>query len=91
MGMCTINGTARGTAITVVKWAFYQSEGHANGMGNGMADGTADEYADGTLTRMNKNDKETKNARERERDVMWQGFLQMVKEQEEKENDSNGV
>lgn len=73
MGMCTINGTARGTTITVVKWAFYQSEGHANGMGNGMADGTADEYADGTLTRMNKNDKETKNARAR--DVVFEEWM----------------
>lgn len=51
MGMCNVSGTAHGTTITVVKWAFYQSEGHANGMGNGYADEHAGEYAGGTLTR----------------------------------------
>lgn len=46
-GMCIADGTPNGTTITVVKWAFYQSDGRTNG----IADGTADGIADGTLTR----------------------------------------
>lgn len=90
-GMCTTERTTSGTTINVVNWDFYQSEGSTVGTTNGTTEGSTVGSTVGTQTRMNKNDKETKNARERERDVMWQGFLQMVKEQEEKENDSNGV
>lgn len=89
--MCTVDETTNGTTITVVNWAKYQNRGSTNGASDDTNHGANDGANDEPLTRMNKNDKETKNARERERDVMWQGFLQMVKEQEEKENDSNGV
>ena len=59
-GMCTLNGTPYGTTITVVKWAFYQSEGQTNGTANGTTGGTSDGTTGGTLTRMIKNDKEGK-------------------------------
>ena len=89
MGMCTTHGTSHGTTITVVNWAKYQGRGQADGYANGTADGYADGYAGGTLTRMNKNDKEHKNARARERDEMFQDFLRLVEESEK--NDSEGV
>ena len=47
MGMCNINSTANGTAITVVNWAFYQNQWHSDEYGNEYAD----EYADEQLTR----------------------------------------
>lgn len=85
MGMCNINGTAYGTTITVVKWAFYQCERHDVGMGNGYADGYEDGYEGGTLTR-NKEYKENKNRRKSavrgkqkmSDEEMWEKFLQQV-------------
>lgn len=62
MGMCKVDGTPNGTTITVVKWAFYQSDERTNGIGNGTTDGTSDGTTDGTLTR-NKEYKEHKNTR----------------------------
>ena len=61
MGMCTTNGTAHGTTITVVNWAKYQGQGQTDGYANGTAGGYADGYAHGTLTRIYKNDKEGEN------------------------------
>ena len=85
MGMCNINGTAYGTTITVVKWAFYQCERHDVGMGNGYADVYEDGYEGGTLTR-NKEYKENKNRRKSavrgkqkmSDEEMWEKFLQQV-------------
>lgn len=41
-GMITKNGTASGTAITIVKYAFFQDWRPADGTTDGTADGTAD-------------------------------------------------
>lgn len=57
IGMCTLNGTALGTTITLTNWAFYQLERQTNGTTNGRADGRIDGRADGTLSR-NKEYKE---------------------------------
>lgn len=58
--MCNTNGTANGTLITVVNWAFYQLDGTPNGTTLGTPDGTAVGTSVGTQTRMNKNDKNDK-------------------------------
>lgn len=42
------NGTADGTAVTIVKWGIYQNLGHTDGSAGGTADGSADGSADGT-------------------------------------------
>jgi DNA replication protein DnaD len=94
-GMCNSSGTPNGTIITVVNWAKYQCEEQTDGRGNGRANGSTDGRADGTLTR-NKEYKEYNNTRRSAKrqtdDEMWEGFLQMVKEQEEKEkHDNSGV
>ena len=85
MGMCTLNGTPYGTTITVVKWAFYQSEGQTNGTANGTTGGTSDGTTGGTLTR-NKEYKEYKNRRKSavrgnqkmSDEEMWEKFLEQV-------------
>lgn len=84
-GMCTLNGTPYGTTITVVKWAFYQSEGQTNGTANGTTGGTSDGTTGGTLTR-NKEYKEYKNRRKSavrgnqkmSDEEMWEKFLEQV-------------
>lgn len=58
--MCNTNGTANGTLITVVNWAFYQLDGTSNGTAVGTPDSTAVGTSVGTQTRMNKNDKNNK-------------------------------
>ena len=85
MGMCKVDGTPNGTTITVVKWAFYQSEGQALGTTNGTTLGIANGTTDGTLTR-NKEYKEYKNRRKSavrgnqkmSDEEMWEKFLQQV-------------
>ena len=40
-GMIQVDGTALGTTVTIVKWAFYQGARTASGTADGTADGTA--------------------------------------------------
>ena len=55
-GMIQVVGTAYGTTLTVVKWAFYQGSRTSNGTTDGTTDGTAD----GTLYKNVKNVKNVK-------------------------------
>ena len=66
--MVHAKGYAFGTVLTVVNWDLYQLEGYTVGTAVGTAKGYATGYTVGTQTRMNKNDKEIKNARTREAD-----------------------
>lgn len=50
-GMCTADGRANGTIVTIENWAKYQCEGQAGGSTDGRPDGRAD----GRLTRMKRN------------------------------------
>lgn len=83
-GMCIADGTPNGTTITVVRWAFYQSDGRTNG----IADGTTDGIADGTLTR-SKEHKEYKTRRKSaervNQDKIWQEFVEDMKRKGEYE------
>lgn len=58
--MCTADGTANGTLITVVNWDLYQSVGTPNGTTVGTPNGTTSGSTVGTQTRI-KNNKEHKN------------------------------
>lgn len=83
-GMCTTERTTSGTTISVTNWDFYQSEGSTVGTANGTTEGSTVGSTVGTQTRMNKNDKETKNARAREkRDVAWEEFVAEMKKRGE--------
>ena len=83
-GMCTTERTTSGTTINVVNWDFYQSEGSTVGTTNGTTEGSTVGSTVGTQTRMNKNDKEAKNARARaKRDVAWEEFVEEMKKRGE--------
>ena len=99
-GMCTINRSTNGTTITVVNWDKYQNGTTTGKTTDDTTDKTADNTTDDTLTRMNKNDKEHKNARARARresdhDRVFAEFLELVaekeREEQERKNDSEGV
>ena len=46
--MCTKNGTADGTALTIENWAFYQDRRRADGTPDGTPDETPNGTPDGT-------------------------------------------
>lgn len=46
--MCSRNGTADGTALTIENWGVYQDARSADGTTDGTAHGTTDGTADGT-------------------------------------------
>ena len=62
-GMIQVDGTALGTTVTIVKWAFYQGARTASG----TADGTADGTAGGALYKNVKNVKNDINRKRNER------------------------
>lgn len=47
--MCTRNGTADGTTLTIENWAFYQDARRTDETTDGTPDGRTDERTDGTL------------------------------------------
>lgn len=49
--MCSADGSARGTTLTVVNWGKFQDGRRADGSADGSAGGSANGSADGTLTR----------------------------------------
>lgn len=61
-GMCTVNGTANGTVLTIVKYEDFQNGRTPNRTADGTTDGTTGDTTDGTRTRIYKNDKEHKKA-----------------------------
>lgn len=77
--MCTVDETTNGTTITVVNWAKYQNRGPTNGASDDTNHGANDGANDEPLTRMNKNDKEHKNARAR-MSAFDQEFQDWIKE-----------
>lgn len=53
--------TRRGTTLSIVNWAKYQTDGTTNGTTDGTTDGTSDGTTDGTHYKKVKKDKKERN------------------------------
>lgn len=64
--MVTVNGTHRGTLITIVKYDDYQGRGQAEGITEGTPEGTSEGISEGTSEGTQTRNKEIKNDKEGE-------------------------
>lgn len=85
--MVKMKTTTNLTTITLMNYGKFQDVPGTNQGTNREQTLERTESATGKERRRIKKNKEINNARAN--DVEWQGFLQMVRESEEKENDSN--
>lgn len=91
--MVRVKATTNQTTITLVNYGKFQDSPTTDSSTNRQRTSQRTDSEPDKEIRRIKNYKNNKNTRSRaaREDEMWEGFLQMVKEKEEQENDRSGI